>query len=507
MDENNDKFNLYRTRNNSKSISRGLEELLAHSSLNPEVLEEIEKVFVTDRASDDIDKTLIDDSTIRLLEELSVPHAKIALNEFAHRCKVAPEKIRKSTAGYLRGVCLKYWKIGRAATKQQLADAYRKRLELGERVNKRKLIEDFIGHTFTPGSQLDLLLIDSTVRKKLFQLEPCDALDVIFEFVSAVTFRTSKIRNINAYMMSMINKAKTSGQMKTIDEILNRQKYGLPKSPDSHAAPTPTVDILAAPDAPEWVQSDDHKQTQEWFHQKLAENGEEFRGPTSPEESPTTVWSPSANPERFQNPDPESGDKMYGSFGPSVENYNSPVQTPLYTNAESFFSKNDPTHSLSYVSDQDKDGSGSTENCEDNSTGSGESSSGHVTPHEAVSCTKQEKEFLEETIRQQNKVIQTLRKKIRALEGHLQQYEDRFEHYEEYFTQTPSHSFPHSPSNMTQSDGMNPSKEPDPAFNDWNAHKFHRFDDYTRPRQRSEPTMQKFPGHQRSASYSYSFFR
>ena len=34
----------------------------------------------------------------------------------------------------------------------------------------------------------------------------------------------------------MINKAKTSGQMKTIDEILNRQKYGLPKSPDSHAA-------------------------------------------------------------------------------------------------------------------------------------------------------------------------------------------------------------------------------------------------------------------------------
>ena len=60
----------------------------------------------------------------------------------------------------------------------------------------------------------------------------------------------------------------------------------------------------------------------------------------------------------------------------------------------------------------------------------GESSSGHVTPHEAVSCSKQEKEFLEETIRQQNKVIQSLRKKIRALEGHLQQYEDRFEHYE-----------------------------------------------------------------------------
>jgi len=518
MNETSDKFNLYRTRN--KSMSRGLEELLAHSSLNPEVLEEIDKVFVTDRASDDIDKTLIDDSTIRLLEELSVPHAKIALNEFAHRCKVAPEKIRKSTAGYLRGVCLKYWKIGRAATKQQLADAYRKRLELGERVNKRKLIEDFIGHTFTPGSQLDLLLIDSTVRKKLFQLEPCDALDVIFEFVSAVTFRTSKIRNINAYMMSMINKAKTSGQMKTIDEILNRQKYGLPKSPDSHAAPSPNgVDLLAAPEPPpEWVQNDDHKQTQEWFHQKLAENGEEFRGPSSPEESsPTTVWSPSANPERFQNPDPESGDKMYGSFGPSVENYNSTVQTPLYTNAESFFSKNDPTHSLSYVSDKEKenDGSGSTENDEINSTGSvsqipqneyfgvtsgGESSSGHVTPHEAVSCTKQEKEFLEETIRQQNKVIQTLRKKIRALEGHLQQYEVQ-EHYEEnYFTQTPSHSFPHSPSNMTQSDG----KETDPSF-EWkmqNTFTPHRFDDYTRPRQRSEPTMKSFPTHQRSASYS-----
>jgi hypothetical protein len=506
------------------NLYRGLEELLAHSSLNPEVLEEIEKVFVTDRASDDIDKTLIDDSTIRLLEELSVPHAKIALNEFAHRCKVAPEKIRKSTAGYLRGVCLKYWKIGRAATKQQLADAYRKRLELGERVNKRKLIEDFIGHTFTPGSQLDLLLIDSTVRKKLFQLEPCDALDVIFEFVSAVTFRTSKIRNINAYMMSMINKAKTSGQMKTIDEILNRQKYGLPKSPDSHAAPAPNaVDLLAPQDPPpDWVQNDDHEQRQEWFRQKVAD-GEEFRGPSSPEESsPTTVWSPSANPERFQNPDPESGgmemDK-FGNYGPSVENYQSPAQTPLYADTQSFFSKNDPTHSLSYVSDKDGDGSNSTdENREDNSTGSprneksallpgGESSSGHVTPHEAVSCSKQEKEFLEETIRQQNKVIQSLRKKIRALEGHLQQYEDRFEHYEEnYFSQTPSHSFPHSPSNMTTSDGIkskwNPSKEADPAF-DWKMQNtFHRFDDYTRPRQRSEPTMNNIRTHQRSASYS-----
>merc|ERR1719384_60109 len=280
MNETSDKFNLYRTRN--KSISRGLEELLAHSSLNPEVLEEIDKVFVTDRASDDIDKTLIDDSTIRLLEELSVPHAKIALNEFAHRCKVAPEKIRKSTAGYLRGVCLKYWKIGRAATKQQLADAYRKRVELGERVNKRKLIEDFITHTFTPGSQLDLLLIDSTVRKKLFQLEPCDALDVIFEFVSAVTFRTSKIRNINAYMMSMINKAKTSGQMKTIDEILNRQKYGLPKTPDSKISSPQSPETTP----PEWMLNEQqHKETQEWFHQKLAENGEEVYPMTSPDES------------------------------------------------------------------------------------------------------------------------------------------------------------------------------------------------------------------------------
>ena len=62
----------------------------------------------------------------------------------------------------------------------------------------------------------------------------------------------------------------------------------------------------------------------------------------------------------------------FGSYGPSVENYQSPAQTPLYADTQqSFFSKNDPTHSLSYVSDKDGDGSNSTdENREDHSTGS-----------------------------------------------------------------------------------------------------------------------------------------
>merc|ERR1712048_155588 len=154
-------------------------------------------------------------------------------------------------------------------------------------------------------------------------------------------------------MMSMINKAKTSGQMKTIDEILNRQKYGLsPKSPDSQPSPH---SIPQEP--PEWMDKADqqHHETQEWFHQKLAETGEEFVL-SSPEES-STIWSPS-DPNRQFRTDPDTGEKLY----------NAAQTTPMYTNSESFFSKNDPTHSLSYVSDQDKDGSGSTEQENCNST-------------------------------------------------------------------------------------------------------------------------------------------
>jgi len=185
----------------------------------------------------------------------------------------------------------------------------------------------------------------------------------------------------------------------------------------------------------------------------------------------------------------------------------------LYNNSESFFSKNDPTHSLlqtddppqslSYVSDQDKD-AGSTEPLNDcNSTGS--SSSGHASPHE-----RKEKEFLEETVRQQNKVIQKLRKKIQQLEDHIRglEYERQIE--DNYFTHTPSQSFPHSPSNMTQPEAITHTdgKEQEPVFEWKMQNSFERFHDYgTRPRQRSEPTLKTYPTHQRSASYSYSFFR
>lgn len=415
MSQSGDKFNLYRTRNNSGGSQTGktyrnqnTDDLLYNSSLSDEVLEEIEKVFVTDRANGEFDKSLIDDSTIRLLEELSVPHAKIALNEFAHRCKVAPEKIRKSIAGYLRGVCLKYWKIGRAATKQQLTEVYLKKVEHGERVNKRKLIEDFIGHTFTPGSQLDLLLIDSTVRKKLFQLEPCEALDVIFEFVSAVTFRTGKIRNINAYMMSMINKAKTAGQMKSIDEILNRSKYG-----------KTAEEKFEDPPPPQEFFEQSHQETQEWFHQKLAEKEENEIEP------PNNVWR-----NRQQS------------------------QEQMYENQDS------------------------------------SSSGGNVsTPAEVSSpFSQQEKMYLEEVIRQQNQVINNLRKKVSMMDSRLARYEgDPYENYDDtFFSQTPLNSFPNSP---IQSDGMDGGLKDHGDF-DFRT-QFSRLqvqhDEYTRPRQRSEP--------------------
>jgi hypothetical protein len=118
------------------------------------------------------------------------------------------------------------------------------------------------------------------------------------------------------------------------------------------------------------------------------------------------------------------------------------------------------------------------------------------------------------TIRsEQNKVIQKLRKKVSQLEEHLRTSEDRFEQqqYEEtYFTHTPSQSFPHSPSTMTQPETMADGKEQEPVF-DWKMqNSFDRFHEYgnaqgtSRPRQRSEPTLKTYPTHQRSASYSYS---
>merc|ERR1719208_304425 len=95
--------------------------------------------------------------------------------------------------------------------------------------------------------------------------------------------------------------------MKTIDEILNRQKYGLPKSPEPETQPVP--------DTNEWIQNEQqHKETQEWFHQKLAETEEEYR-PMSPNDqsSASTIWSPSQTAEQPRFAEPESSSSGHAS--------------------------------------------------------------------------------------------------------------------------------------------------------------------------------------------------
>lgn len=416
----------YKINSNDKTLTT--DELLAQSSLSQEVLDEIEKVFETNRPSADINKSLIQENTVRLLEELPVADAKIALNEFVNRCIVAPEKICKSKAGYLRGVCLKYWKTGRAATKQRLADSYRK----GDVVDRRQLVQDFIDHCFTPGSKLSLSMVDATVRRKLFQLEPLDALDVIFEFVSAVTFRTSKIRNINAYIMSMIKKAESFGHshMKSINEILYRQKYRPPSSPSGQepvmgpgSANNSTRNSLSSPRG------------------NITPLRTSPRSPQSLTTTPQSLASPRGNNlntsqiESFKKSHPVSPLNIQEEkFSPSQTSPSRSLWPPTTD-----FSTPKSNANISYVSGSDNEGPSSEQ--QDHSTGSS-SSGGAQTPLTAhQQAEKDRTKMMEATIRQQKNEITSLKQKIAELELRLMrnvEYEDSYDsHYNDPYNRTP----------------------------------------------------------------------
>jgi len=412
----------YRIRNsNDKTLTT--DELLAQSNLSQEVLEEIENVF-GNKGSADINKSLIQENTVRLLEELPVADAKIALNEFVNRCIVAPEKICKSKAGYLRGVCLKYWKTGRAATKQRLADSYRK----GEVVDRRQLVQDFIDHCFTPGSKLSLSMVDATVRRKLFQLEPLDALDVIFEFVSAVTFRTSKIRNINAYIMSMIKKAESFGHshMKSINEILYRQKYR-PPSPSSQ-------EIVIGPG----TASNSNRNSLSSPRTPLQHTSP--RSPQSLASTPQNLQSPRGNNLNTSNIESFKKSHPVSPLNIQEEKF-SPSQTspsrPIWPSAEFSTPKSNAT--ISYVSGSDNEGHSSEQQA--HSTGSS-SSGGPQTPNLTHQQEKEHVKLLETTVATQKTEIQSLRQKIAELELRVRrsvEYEDSYDgHYSDgLYNRTP----------------------------------------------------------------------
>lgn len=382
-----------------------VQDMLEKSRLAPEIIDQIEKVFISAKPCEGIDISLIQENTIRLLEELPVPDAKIAINEFVQRLVMAPEKICKSKSGYLRGVCLKYWKTGRAATKQRMAQQYRN----GEITNKRKFVQDFIDHCFTPGSKLSLAMVDATVRRKLFQLSPLDALDVVFEFISAVTFRTAKIRNINAYIMSMIKKAESFGHMKTLNEILYRQKYHPPHN--NHQQHNEPKRRSSNPTQP-WFGNNNNQQARKAYAPPH-EADDMHRIPT-PEQarSPSSIHSPTQNRQATTLCDK----KPFKS--PSTNN--SPPKMPWAAPSDSLFSHPNPTQNFSYVSGSENEPS--SEN-PDHSTG--DSSSGGSSPQTPVIINKTS----EETITSQANEIKVLRKKVSELETKLSRYE--FEEYSE----------------------------------------------------------------------------
>lgn len=83
---------------------------IQNSQLSASVKTLMHRLFVKDN---ELDKSFIEEPSIRLLEEISEEEQHEAINEFVDRYRKAKHKIKKSKPGYFRGVCQKYWKQNR----------------------------------------------------------------------------------------------------------------------------------------------------------------------------------------------------------------------------------------------------------------------------------------------------------------------------------------------------------------------------------------------------------
>jgi len=93
------------------------DEAIEHSQLSTFIKSLINRLFTIDN---DLDRSFIEEPSIRLLEEVTEEEQKEAIYEFVDRYKKAKHKIKKSKPGYFRGVCQKYWKQNREKKKVEL---------------------------------------------------------------------------------------------------------------------------------------------------------------------------------------------------------------------------------------------------------------------------------------------------------------------------------------------------------------------------------------------------
>jgi len=85
-------------------------EAIQNSQFSFNIKSLIHRLFIEEN---ELDIACIEESSVRLLEEITEEEQQEAIQEFVDRYKKAKHKIKKSKTGYFRGVCQKYWKQNR----------------------------------------------------------------------------------------------------------------------------------------------------------------------------------------------------------------------------------------------------------------------------------------------------------------------------------------------------------------------------------------------------------